>query len=198
MLSVRNVTELLSENIDEKLCRQWLLMTPNGTLLARSNGAAELKVLQRQVTMVTLAWQENDAARGESESERENPAPGQLRDQLRTLTIEVAANNIIATRVQPQLLLVLEGGVPPRRLGFEPKTTPEGPDDDQYPPDEQDATDFAKNGAGPSRAGSTTSVAAVSVLRLQRRKLEAMANAIADEFQQTGFQMPIEGTTRFF
>ena len=40
--------------------------------------------------------------------------------------------------------------------------------------------------------------AAVGVLRLQRKKLEALANAIIDEFERTGFEMPEEGALKFF
>jgi hypothetical protein len=96
------------------------------------------------------------------------------------------------------MLLVLEGGVPPRRPGFEPRTTAESTDDDQYPPDDLDLASMSKDAAVSSRASSTVSSAAISVLRLQRKKLEALANAIIDEFERTGFEMPEEGTLKFF
>lgn len=195
MINTKALTELFSQNTDEKLCKQWWLMTPNGTLLAHS-GSGDSKLLRRQVAIVTLAWQEHDAAHHVDQQGR--ATVGKLTDGLRALTIEADTNNIIATRVQPQLLLVLEGGVPPRRSAFEPKTTAEGPDDEQYPHDEQESAPESKEGASSSRASSVVSVASSMILRLQRRKLEAMANAIADDFEQTGFQMPSEGSTHLF
>ncbi|QIX01924.1 hypothetical protein AMS68_007441 [Peltaster fructicola] len=195
MINTKALTELFAQNIDEKLCKQWWLMTPNGTLLAQS-GAGDAKLLRRQVAIVTLAWQEHDASNAVDEEGR--VTFGKLQDRLRALTIEAETNNIIATRVQPQLLLVLEGGVPPRRSNFEPKTTSEGPDDEQYPVDDADSVPGSRDGGPSSRASSVVSVASNMILRLQRRKLEAMANAIADDFEQTGFQMPIDGTTKIF
>lgn len=199
MLNVKGLTELLTQNKDDKLCKRWWLMTPNGTLLAYSH-PANTRDLRNQAAMVALSWQEHELAKiheaGDEDDEDIDPAD--FVDHIRALTIEGESSNTIVTRVQAHLLLVLEGGVPPRRQGFEPKTTAEGSDDDQYPPEDHDITNIPKDATISSRASSTISSAAVSVLRIQRKKLEALANALIDEFERTGFEIPEEGALKFF
>lgn len=195
MLNTRALSDLFLQNCDTKLCQQWWLMTPNGTLLTHSSSSkVSSAALRRQVATVALAWQEHDAEK--STEDVTFPKPAQLRDELRALTIEGDKSNIIVTRVQSQMLLALEGGVPPRRPEFEVKTIAEGPDDQQYPAEVE--LNGTKLDGTSSRASSITGNAALSILRLQRRKLEAMANAIADNFEQTGFQLPTEGAVKFF
>lgn len=199
MLNVKGLTELLSQNIDEKLCKRWWLMTPNGTLLAYSQ-PANTKELRKQAAMVALSWQEHEMAdvQQSPETEDEDHDPAEDVHHIRALTVEAVSSNTLATRLQPHLLLVLEGGVPPRRQEFEPKTTAESPDDDQYPPEDPNLASLTKDATVSSRASSINSNAAISVLRLQRKKLEAMANAIIDEFERSGFEMPEEGALKFF
>ncbi|KAL1584205.1 hypothetical protein WHR41_07236 [Cladosporium halotolerans] len=198
MLNVKGLTELLTQNTDNKLCKRWWLMTPNGTLLAYSQ-PANTRDLRNQAAMIALSWQEHELAKIHEahDAEDEDHDPADFVDHIRALTIEGEKNNIIATRLQSHMLLVLEGGVPPRRQGFEPKTTVEGTDDDQYPPDDPNLT-ISKDATISSRASSTISSAAISVLRLHRKKLETLANAIIDEFERTGFEMPEEGVLKFF
>lgn len=175
-------------------------MTPNGTLLAHNSvERISASSLRRKIASVAIQWQEHDAERLTIE-EVSLPKTEQLRDELRTLTIEGLNCNTIVTRVQRQLLLVLEGGVPPRRVGFECKIVAEGPDDQQYPADGDSSYNLQamKLDGTSSRASSVISNAALTVLRLQRRKLEAMANALADTFEQTGFQLPLSDTVKFF
>jgi hypothetical protein len=199
MLNVRGLTELLTQNKDDKLCKRWWLMTPNGTLLAYSH-PANTRDLRNQAAMVALSWQEHEFAkiREAGDEDDEDHDPADYADHIRALTIEGDSSNIIITRVQSHMLLALEGGVPPRRQGFEPKTTAEGSEDDQYPPDDLDIGSLSKDATISSRASSTISSAAISVLRIQRKKLEALANAIIDEFERTGFEMPEEGALKFF
>jgi hypothetical protein len=199
MLNVRGLTELLTQNKDDKLCKRWLLMTPNGTLLAYSH-PANTRDLRNQAAMVALSWQEHEFAkiREAGDEDDEDHDPADFVDHIRALTIEGDSSNIIVTRVQSHMLLVLEGGVPPRRPGFEPKTTAESSNDDQYPSDDLALASLPKDTTISSRASSTISSAATSVLRLQRKKLEALSNAIIDEFERTGFEMPEEGTLKFF
>jgi hypothetical protein len=174
-------------------------MTPNGTLLAYSQ-PANTRDLRNQAAMVALSWQEHEIAKvhEEHDEDDEDHDPAEFMDQVRALTIEGETGNVIATRLQPHMLLVLEGGVPPRRKDFEPKTTVESIDDDQYPPDDPNLANVPRNASISSRASSTMGNAAMSVLRLQRKKLEALANAIIDEFERTGFEMPEEGALKFF
>jgi len=199
MLNVKGLTELLTRNRDDKLCKRWWLMTPNGTLLAYSQ-PANTRDLRNQAAMVALSWQEHEIAKvhEEHDEDDEDHDPAEFMDRIRALTIEGESGNVIATRLQAHMLLVLEGGVPPRRQGFEPKTTVESIDDDQYPPDDPNLASIPRNASISSRASSTMSSAAVGVLRLQRKKLEALANAIIDEFERTGFEMPEEGALKFF
>jgi hypothetical protein len=199
MLNVKGLTELLTQNRDDKLCKRWWLMTPNGTLLAYSQ-PANTRDLRNQAAMVALSWQEHEIAKvhEEHDEDDEDHDPAEFMDRVRALTIEGDTCNVIATRLQPHMLLVLEGGVPPRRQGFEPKTTVESIDDDQYPPDDPALANIPRNASISSRASSTMGNAAVGVLRLQRKKLEALANAIIDEFERTGFEMPEEGALKFF
>lgn len=199
MLNVRGLTELLTQNRDDKLCKRWWLMTPNGTLLAYSH-PANTRDLRNQAAMAALSWQEHEFAKiseaGVEDDEDHDPAD--FVDHIRALTIEGDTSNLIITRVQSHMLLALEGGVPPRRAGFEPKTTAESADDDQYPPDDLNMASLPSDAGISSRASSMISNAATSVLRLQRKKLEALANVIIDEFERTGFEMPEEGALKFF
>ncbi|KAM0723951.1 hypothetical protein Q7P37_000942 [Cladosporium fusiforme] len=199
MLNVKGLTELLTQNTDGKLCKRWWLMTPNGTLLAYSQ-PANTRDLRNQAAMVALSWQEHEMAKvhEEHDEDDEDHDPADFMDHIRALTIEAETSNIVATRLQSHMLLVLEGGVPPRRQGFEPKTTVEGIDDDQYPPEDPNLANVPKDATVSSRASSTISSAAVSVLRLQRKKLEALSNAIIDDFERTGFEIPEEGALKFF
>ena len=131
MLNVKGLTELLTQNRDDKLCKRWWLMTPNGTLLAYSQ-PANTRDLRNQAAMVALSWQEHEIAKvhEEHDEDDEDHDPAEFMDRVRALTIEGETGNVIATRLQPHMLLVLEGGVPPRRKDFEPKTTVESIDDD--------------------------------------------------------------------
>lgn len=210
MLNARALTELLTLNTDEKLCRQWWLMTPNGTLLAYSHPTG-IKTLRNKAAMVALSWQEHEQSvqpqpeeseqedAEDAEDEHARPArPTELAVKLRALTIESMTSNILTTSVQSGLLLTLEGGVPPCRHAFEPKTTAEGEDDAVYPAEH--SADEATSNTDPvtSRPSSTMSDAAVGVLRLQRKKVEALSNAILDELERTGFQMPGHGKSNLF
>nr|OQO31830.1 hypothetical protein B0A51_00732 [Rachicladosporium sp. CCFEE 5018] len=204
MLNARALTELLTLNTDDTLCKQWWLMTPNGTLLAY-NEPSGIKTLRNKAAMVALSWQEHQLLMqpqpedseqdedGSQESEALGPAV-----KLRALTIESTTSNILTTRVQAGLLLTLEGGVPPRRRGFEPKTSAEGDDDAVYPPEDTAEAATSSEELTTSRPSSTMSNAAISILRLQRKKLDALADAILDELERTGFTMPGKGAINMF
>jgi hypothetical protein len=191
MLNAKALSELLTKNSDARLCKRWFLMTPNGTLLAYTK-PTDIKDLRRQAARAALLWQEQlDIQRAGSEPDTNKV---QMPALLQTLTIEMETGNTIVRKVQPQLLLVLEGGVPPRRSTFEPRTTPEGPGDAPYPAantTQHNAPNLASSVS--SAAESTKSVVSQSVLGLQRKKLDALAAAIAQNFEQTGFRMPDQG-----
>lgn len=198
MLNAKELNKLLSENTDQKLFKRWFLMTPNGTLLAYTHPTS-VKELRAQAALVSMTWKESLETRQSSSTE---DLDGDLpQDVLQTLTIETEKCNFVVRQLQPQLLLVLEGGIPPSRRVRESKTTPEGPGDPRYPTEgsgtstPQLSTSLASQA---SKAGSSSSNTVVTVLQIQRRKLEVMAEAIMEEFSQSGFVMPEQGSMNFF
>lgn len=199
MLNSKALSDLLSNNSDDRLCKRWFLMTPNGTLLAYTH-PANIGDLRKQAAKAAILWQDNKANQQTDLVLNDvGTTKAALPSLLRTLTIESETGNTIIRKVHPQLLLVLDGGTPPRRRNFEPRTTPEGPGDAPYPPsknllqaDQQLASSVS------SAADSTKSSISHGVLGLQRRKLDALAAAIAQSLEQTGFKMPEEGNLKVF
>ena len=191
MLNAKALSELLTRNRDERLCKQWFLMTPNGTLLAHSQSTL-MKDLRKQVAQTALTWQEYDMRLETMESIADPTTKTTMSNPqctLQSLIIESENSNVLVRRLQPQLLLVMVGGVPARKPMFESRITTEGPDGeplhDSLPP--KSALDSrAANGAP------------TSVLDVHRRKLDAMATAIMADLDQTGFKMPEESSNRFF
>ncbi|TKA80263.1 hypothetical protein B0A55_03039 [Friedmanniomyces simplex] len=174
MLNAKALSELLSKNSDERLCKRWYLMTPNGTLLAHTQPTSA-RELRQQVAMVALSWQEQ-----QQPSSTELDEASRKRD-LYTLLIESDVHNILVRKIQPQLLLVLEGGVPPRKRSFEPRVVAEGPDGEPL-----------------HEAESSMSTTTAGVIGLHKKKLAAMAAAMIAEFERTGFKMPEEGSNHLF
>lgn len=194
MLNARALGELLSQNSDQRLCKRWFLMTPNGTLLAHSQ-TENLKDLRKGVTAAALSWQEqNEIARHLSGSSEGTFATASA--HLHTLIFESASKNVLIRKLQPQLLLVLEGGVPPRKPSFEVRITVEGADG--QPLRRHAAGDSSPSASVSSKAESSMSTATAGVLALHRRKLDAMAEAILNDFEQTGFKMPENGADQLF
>lgn len=193
MLNVKSISEFLTKNTDSRLCKRWYIITPNGTLLANSI-PVEARGLRKQAALVVLTWQEHQPVEKKPSLTDEGGARGDApKPRLQTLTIESWTSNTIATLVQPQLLLVLEGGIPPRRKGFEPKTTPEFQGDTVYPNLETDDL-----GSSTSLASKASSAAAIGVLKLHRKRANALAAAIAQQLEQTGFVIPDEGPAKLF
>lgn len=189
-------------------------MTPNGSLMAYTL-PANMKELRDQVAIISMSWKDHlelkDSQNYESQDDLEGLNESSKRimrpDALETLTIEFDNRNVIVKYLQPKLLLVLEGGVPPGRK--RPlKVTPEAPGEARYPPDDQgDLMNGSMNNSVVmgssvgSKASTTTSSASfrrMTVLHVQRRKMEIMAQTIKDELQKSGFQMPDDPTSRFF
>ncbi|KXT07425.1 hypothetical protein AC578_471 [Pseudocercospora eumusae] len=166
MLNAKALTELLSHNRDERLCRRWYLMTPNGTLLSYSV-PTDINDLRKHAAMAAISWQKYQR---------------QHDDDLRVLSIEADTSNIIMRRIQKQLLLVLEAGVPRRRPDFVQKVRAE------------DSSSSSTHANG----GSSNEYEASSVLKLQRQKLDKLAEAILGEFERTAFQMPEDAGSTVF
>lgn len=176
---------------------------------------ANMKELRDQVALVSISWKEqlerkdseNFAPQHSQEGTNEFSKRIIRPDALETLTVEFDNRNLVIKYLQPKLLLVLEGGVPPgRRRAL--KVTPEAPGDTRYPPEDQgDAGNGSMTNSGflsssvGSKASTTASAASfrrLTVLHIQRRKMEIMAQTIKDELQRSGFQMPDDPTNKFF
>jgi hypothetical protein len=198
MLNSKALSDLLSKNSDDRLCKRWFLMTPNGTLVAYTH-PTNIRDLRRQAAKAAILWQDNQTSQQPTSAFNDgDTSKSPIPSLLRTLTIESETGNTIIRKVQPQILLVLEGGTPPRRRNFEPRTTPEGPGDPPYPVHKVQQADHQMASSVSSAADSAKSNISRGVLGLQRRKLDALAAAIAHSFQQTGFKMPDEGNTKAF
>ena len=195
MLNTRALTEILSNNTDGRLCKRWLLMTRNGTLLAYTQ-SANIKVLRKQAALATLSWHEyQDSSASITADTNGEPGNAATSGSLHTLTVESEASNLIIRGVQAHLLLVLEGNIPPRKHTFELRAIPEGLDDAPYQ---------GQNGNTESSLGSSVSSSAdatqssPSILALQRQKLDALAAKIAEGLGGTGFKIPDEGSNKVF
>ncbi|KAF2802499.1 uncharacterized protein BDZ99DRAFT_468945 [Mytilinidion resinicola] len=114
-------------------------MSPNGTLLAYSV-PVDIKDLRDQAALISMAWKEHEEAiasklshdQASLDSDIAQSSSSLSKSTLETLTIEFEANNLIVRALQPKLLLVLVGGVPPgRNASF--KITPEVHGDPRYP-----------------------------------------------------------------
>lgn len=202
MLNAKALSEILSQNTDDRLCKRWFIFTPRGTLLAYSK-TSNIRDLRRQAAKSALLWQEQlETQHHEGFSavgQQGKAAPSQPR--LTTLTVEAESGNTIIRQIQPELLLVLEGGVPPRKRTFEPRVTAEGPGDLPYPGAAGAPSQSSQPGSFVSSSGAAESVkgnAPHGVLLLQRKKVDALAAAIADGFEKTGFKMPEEGNAKVF
>ncbi|KAF2171314.1 hypothetical protein M409DRAFT_18428 [Zasmidium cellare ATCC 36951] len=189
MLNSKALTDLLSHNRDDRLCKKWYLMTPNGTLLAYSQ-PTDISDIRKQAAVAAITWQEH-------EHQQQSGFNGEIREDaeqspLHVLIVESQTSNIIMRKIQNHLLLVLEGGVPPRRSGFERRITAESADGtNQRPSHEDEAVSIRSDHTGSSKV-------ATNVLKLQRTKLDQLAEAIMADFQQTGFKMPEESSTIVF
>lgn len=193
MLNVKALTELLSHNRDNRLCKRWYLMTPNGTLLAYSQ-PTDVNDLRKQAAIAVTTWQEHERRDPNGHfgvGFREMREDGEERKPLHFLVIESDSSNVLLRRVQEQLLLVLEGGVPPRRPGFCSTVTTESMDGEQqrWP---------AENSSDASSIRSSASSTLANILKLQRSKLDALAEAIIADFEQAGFHMPDDSSTTIF
>lgn len=196
-------------------------MSPNGTLLAYST-PVDIKELRDQAALISIAWKEHCQGRQKppvpgqrKESARSDNSAGanaaqSLQPALRTLSIQSRDCNILVRLLQPELLLVLVGNIPPKKnQSF--KINAEGYGDPRYP--EVDAS--------PSRPGSSSNLlqgdasADLSsgkkkapsvmsnmsqrekdirhgVLHVQRKRLDALANYALRDFESTGFVMPAD------
>ncbi|KAF2117221.1 hypothetical protein BDV96DRAFT_644651 [Lophiotrema nucula] len=212
MLNAVKLSELLAKNVDQQLYPRMFIMSPNGTLMAYST-PVDIKELRDQAALISMTWKEHETtlrtkhARHAQNEDAAEPV-------LETLTIEFEHNNIIVRALQPSLLLVLVGGVPPsRKATF--KFTPEAYGDPRYPPTdvpEPDAPNSSQTEETNSSADSSlhnegavgkkkaSSIASqlsqkekdvmIGALHIQRKKIDALTDFIRADFDAKGFIMP--------
>jgi hypothetical protein len=203
-------------------------MSPNGTLLAYST-PVDIKELRDQAALISIAWKEHchgrqkppvpnhrkDAIRNDN-NPMASPSPV-LQPALRTLTIQSRDCNILVRLLQPELLLVLVGNIPPKKnQSF--KINAEGYGDPRYPSVESspsrpgssskllqgDGAIDQPNFVGGENAGKGKTPSIMSnmsqrekdirhgVLHVQRKRLDALADYALRDFESTGFIMPAD------
>jgi hypothetical protein len=172
----------------------------------------DIKDLRDQAALISMAWKEHEtnflAKKAKASQDGSSSQSG-----LETLTIEFQRNNIIVRAIQPTLLLVLVGGVPPSRKAIF-KITPEAHGDARYPavdiPDQgpPPTSEPAEGGlsaqptgdegsVGKQKASSITSTMSqrekdmkLGALHIQRKKIDALTDFIRADFDSRGFVMP--------
>lgn len=192
-------------------------MSPNGTLLAYSK-PVDIKELRDQAALISIVWKDNCVERHKTPSKTDSGQDTRLRSTLRTLTVETEDCNIIVRFLQPELLLVLVGTIPPNKLQTF-KITAEGYGDTRYP--EVDVLSsrpgsssrlLQYEGAGDNSTGfsgerslakgKAPSIASnmsqrekdirTGTLHVQRKRLDALADYVLKDFEDTGFVMPAD------
>ncbi|CAO2647671.1 Nn.00g085930.m01.CDS01 [Neocucurbitaria sp. VM-36] len=216
MINIAKVSEWLTKNANEQLYPRLFLMSPNGTLLAYSK-PVDIKELRDQAALISMVWKDNCNGRQKINARSDATQNSTLKPALKTLTIETEDCNIIVRLLQPELLLILVGKLPPRkRQTF--KITAEGSGDPRYPETETSlsrpnsssklyqgdaAADVPTSPTGEggvkSKAPSLISTLSqrekdikVGTLHVQRKRLDALVNYILKDFEDTGFVMPAD------
>jgi hypothetical protein len=182
------------------------LMSPNGNLLAYST-PVNIRDLRDQAALISAAWKEHcigrqtqsapdprkDSAREDAEVAQQNG----LKPPLETLTIEAETCNILIRSLQPELLFVLIGELPPNKAQ-QFRITAEGYGDPRYPALENaDASNMLKTSTlKPPSIKSSMSQREKDVrlgaLHVQRKRLDALTDYIQRDFKESGFVMPAD------
>ncbi|KAF2847455.1 hypothetical protein T440DRAFT_403399 [Plenodomus tracheiphilus IPT5] len=217
MINIAKVSEWLTQNANEQLYPRLFLMSPNGTLLAYSK-PVDIKELRDQAALISMVWKDNCAGREKLPSRTESAQESRLKSALRTLTVETEDCNILVRFLQSELLLVLVGTIPPsKRQRF--RITAEGYGDSRYPETDtlgsrpgsssrllqtdgagESATNFSSDrslakGKAPSIASNMSQREKdirTGTLHVQRKRLDALADYVLRDFEDTGFVMPAD------
>ncbi|KAF1976869.1 hypothetical protein BU23DRAFT_551302 [Bimuria novae-zelandiae CBS 107.79] len=194
MLNALKLSELLNKNTNAQLYPRLFVMSPNGTLMAYTT-PIDIRELRDQAALISMAWKDH-SSKLSSNPESSN---SELPPALETLTIETANNNIIARAIQPSLLLVLVGGVPPSRKELF-MITPEARGDARYPPLPGEEDEAGSKGTVVGSGGKAPSVLSTMSIRekdvkggalhIQRKKLDALTDYLRRDFDAKGFVMP--------
>lgn len=181
-------------------------MSPNGNLLAYST-PVNIKDLRDQAALISAAWKgqcigrqtqsapdpRKDSAREDAEAAQQNG----LKPPLETLTIETETCNILIRSLQPELLFVLIGELPPNKVQ-QFKITAEGYGDARYPAlenDDMSNTLKASTLKAPSIKSSMSQRekdVRLGVLHVQRKRLDALTDYLQRDFKGSGFVMPAD------
>jgi hypothetical protein len=190
-------------------------MSPNGTLLAYSK-PVQTKELRDQAALISMTWKDNCQGRQKFSVRNGTNQDRSLKPALSTLTIETPDCNIIVRLLQPELLLVLIGRIAPgKKQAF--KISAEGQGDPRYPEADLPTSrpgsrsqvlqgDAANDNPGfqdrltvKNKAPSLLSNMSQrdkdirgGALHVQRKKLDALAEYVLQDFGDTGFIMPAD------
>ncbi|KAL1645560.1 hypothetical protein SLS61_008243 [Didymella pomorum] len=206
MIDIAKVSEWLTKNVNEKLYPRLLLMSPNGNLLAYST-PVDIKALRDQAALISAAWkghcigrQTQSAPDPRKDSARDDALAAQqngLKPPLETLTIEAETCNILVRSLQPELLFVLIGELPPNKVQRF-TITAEGYGDPRYPALE-DAHLLNTLKSSTLKAPSIKSSMSqrekdvrLGALHVQRKRLDALTDYIQRDFKNSGFVMPAD------
>lgn len=186
------------------------LMSPNGNLLAYST-PVNIKELRDQAALISTAWKEHCVGRQTQSTpdprrdlDRDNDAASHdgLKPALETLTIEAENCNILIRALQPELLFVLIGELPPNK-SQRFRITAEGSGESRHPAfgnsDTSGTPPNAHLATGKLKAPSITSTMSqrekdisLGVLHVQRKRLDALTEYIQRDFKDSGFIMPAD------
>ena len=183
---------------------------------------ADIRELRDQAALISMCWKDNiTVAKNKKQSSTGETESGHP-SKLETLTLEFDNANIIIRRLQERLLLVMVGGVPPKRqIDF--KATPEVTGDPRYPsadlkPESAETTRERASSSAPEsstqdfRATASSSLPSgpsamvmterqkdfkLGALHIQRKKMDALAAYIQGEFDAAEFAMPDDASNPF-
>lgn len=157
-------------------------MTPNGSLLAYST-PADIRSLRDQAAMVSMTFREQPTFTYPfvtTNSDSQPPSPTRQDSEVKsTMIIQTESCNVIVQYLQPRMLLVLEGGLPPHHKGISGVFV----DSTDSPSPETDTPADSKAVSKQQKTGRMT-------LAAHRSKIDLVAKAIRDELDKQGFKMP--------
>ena len=200
-------------------------MSPNGTLLAYST-PVDIKELRDQAALISIAWKEQcqgrqkppipDHRKDSARNDNSATVAQSLKSALKTLTIQSRDCNILVRLLQPELLLVLVGNIPPKKSQtFKIKAEGYGdlryPSTDAFPSRPGSSSNLLQGDAaadsepmsadGPTKGKTPSLLSSMSqrdmdirmgVLHVQRKRLDALADYALRDFESTGFVMPAD------
>ncbi|KAF2157209.1 hypothetical protein K461DRAFT_289548 [Myriangium duriaei CBS 260.36] len=214
MINVTALNRLLTENADGKIFQRWFITTPNGSLIAYTS-PTDIRELRDQAALVLVTWREQfesakkDARDRELDAENRNDST-EADSIMHTMTMEFDNRNVLVRQLQPKLLLVLEGGVPPGRtrklqitregLYGVKRSTMNGQNADSQnmapAPDARPAT--SPSGLSEISTATSTLRRRTNILDIHRKKLDALTEVIRRDFEKAQFSMPVDPEDRFF